>query len=51
MAELLGLSRATIYFWIQQGHFHGAVTKRGKRRMFWRDRAVAALFDGPEWRD
>lgn len=49
LAELLGLSRGTIYFWIQQGHFTGAVTKRGKRQLFWRTRAVAALFNGPDW--
>lgn len=49
LAELLGLSRSTVYLWIQQAHFTGAVTKRGKRRMFWRTRAIRALFNGPEW--
>src|SRR5262245_49669154 len=47
--ELFGLSRSTIYFWTQQGHFAGAVVKRGKRQLFWRNRTVAALFNGPDW--
>lgn len=51
LAELLQLSRSTIYFWTQQGHFAGGVKKQGKRQLFWRNRAVAALFNQPDWSD
>jgi predicted DNA-binding transcriptional regulator AlpA len=51
LAHLLGLSRSTLYFWIQQDRFAGAVTKRGKRQVFWRNRAIALLFNGPEWEE
>jgi len=51
MAKLLGLNRSTVYFWLQQGHFAGAATKRGKRQFFWRNRAINAIFNSPEWSD
>ena len=49
MADLLSLSRSTLYFWIAQGHFARAARKQGKRQLFWRNRAVQAIFNDPHW--
>ena len=49
LGELIGVPRATIYFWIAQGRLDGAVRKRGKHWLIWRDRAIAILLDGPNW--
>jgi excisionase family DNA binding protein len=43
-ADLLGVSRSSIYLWISQGLFAGAVTRIGKHRRIWRDRAIQILF-------
>lgn len=43
-AKLWGVSRSTIYWWISQGLFAGAVTRVGKHRRIWRDRAIEMLF-------
>lgn len=45
LAELLGVSRATVYLWIQQGRFQGATTRVGKHRRLWRDTALERFFD------
>jgi excisionase family DNA binding protein len=45
LAQLLGVSRSTVYFWIAQGRFAGAVTKIGKHRRIWRNRAIEVLFN------
>ena len=44
-AKLWGVSRSTIYWWISQGLFAGAVTRVGKHRRIWRDRAIEILFN------
>lgn len=49
LAQLLGLSRKTIYQWIAQGRLDGAFRKRGKHVLIWRDRAVELLMCGKEW--
>lgn len=48
-ATLLGLSVKTIYEWIAKGRLEGACRKRGKHNLIWRDRAIAIIFNGPEW--
>jgi excisionase family DNA binding protein len=49
LAELLTLSRTTIYAWIAQGRLDGSFRKRGKHLLIWRDKAVDLLLNGPEW--
>ncbi len=49
LAELLHISPKTIYEWHAKGRLDGALRKRGKHILIWRDRAIALLFDGPEW--
>lgn len=49
LAELLGLSVKTIYEWIAKGRLDGAYRNRGKHNLIWRDRAIAIIFNGPEW--
>jgi excisionase family DNA binding protein len=49
VARLLGVKRKTVYFWVQQHRLDGTFRKRGKRHLFWRDRVVVAVFNGPEW--
>lgn len=44
-AELFQVSVSTTYFWIAQGLLKGAVTKVGKHRRIWRDRAIEMLFN------
>jgi excisionase family DNA binding protein len=44
LAQLLGLSVSTIYLWIAKGKLAGAVTKVGKHRLIWRNRAIETLF-------
>jgi excisionase family DNA binding protein len=44
-AELFGVSVSTTYFWISQGLLRGAITKVGKHRRIWRNRAVEILFN------
>jgi len=49
LADLAGLSVKTIYDWLAKGRFNGAIRKRGKHCLIWRDRAIKQLFDGKEW--
>jgi hypothetical protein len=48
-AKLLQRSPKTIYHWIAAGRLDGAFRKRGKHLLIWRDRALAILFNGPDW--
>ena len=50
LAQLLGLSVKTIYWWIARGRLDGAFRKRGNHVLLWRDRAIEIVFNGPEWR-
>ena len=50
LAQLLGLSIKTIYDWIAHGRLDGAVRKRGKHVLIWRDRVLEILFNGPDWK-
>lgn len=50
-AELLGVSRKTIYSWLAQGRMDGAFRKRGKHVFILRDRAIAVIFNGRNWSD
>ncbi len=49
LASILGLSRSTIYLWIEDGRLDGCYRKRGKHVLLWRDRAIEIIFNGPEW--
>jgi len=49
LAALLQVSRKTIYEWAEKGRLDGTFRKRGKHILFWRDRAVDLIFNGPEW--
>jgi excisionase family DNA binding protein len=49
VAALLQLSKKTIYHWIQRGRLDGTFRKRGKHHLFWRDRVIDKVFNGPEW--
>ena len=49
LADLLGLSRKTVYEWIAKGRLDGAFRKRGKHNLIWRDRAIEILFNGKDW--
>jgi predicted DNA-binding transcriptional regulator AlpA len=49
LAEITGRSRSTIYQWIQQGRLDGALRRRGKGILIWRDKAISLLFNGPDW--
>lgn len=51
VARLLGLKRATIYEWIAKGRFNDTVHKRGKHLLFWRDRVIKEIFNGPNWKE
>lgn len=51
LASILGLSRKTIYLWIEAGRLNGAFRKRGKHILLWRDRAIEIIFNGSEWSD
>ena len=50
LAEVCGLSVKTIYEWVSRGRLDGAFRKRGKHNLFWRDRVIALIFNGPEWK-
>ncbi len=50
VSGLLGLSPKTIYYWMAQGRLDGSCRKRGKHNLFWRDRVLELVFNGPEWR-
>ena len=50
LAELVQISRKTIYEWIAKGRLDGAFRKRGKHHLIWRDRAIEIIFNGPDWK-
>ncbi len=49
LAEITGRSKSTIYLWIGKGRLKGAIRKRGKGVLVWRDRAIHHLFNDPAW--
>jgi excisionase family DNA binding protein len=44
-ADLFGVSVSTTYLWITKGRLRGAVTRVGKHRRIWRNRAIEVLFN------
>jgi hypothetical protein len=48
-AELLRVSPKTVYAWHGAGRLSAAAVKRGKHLMFWRDRLIDVMFNGPNW--
>ena len=49
LAKLTGKSPKTLYGWIEKGRLDGAFRKRGKSMLFWRDKVIEILFNGPSW--
>ena len=49
LAQFLGRSRTTIYFWISVGRLDGCFRKRGKHILILRDRALEKIFNGEKW--
>ena len=49
LAALLQKTDKVVYDWIAKGRFDGAFRKRGKHILFWRDRVIDKLFNGPDW--
>ena len=49
LSALTGVAKSTLYQWIAQGRLDGTFRKRGKAILFWRDRVIAQLFNGPNW--
>jgi excisionase family DNA binding protein len=50
VAELLGgLSKKTVYMWIAKHRLDGCFRRRGKHVLFWRDRVLDRIFNGPQW--
>lgn len=50
VAKLLGLSPKTLYEWMSKGRLDGAYRRRGKHALFWRDRVLDVVFNGPDWK-
>ena len=49
LAALCQIRTKTVYEWIAKGRLDGALRKRGKRHLIWRDRAIEILFNGKDW--
>ena len=49
LADIVGVSVKTVYFWIAEGRLDGAYRKRGRHLLIWRDRAIDLLFNGKSW--
>jgi len=49
LALLIQISVKTLYEWCAKGRLDGAFRKRGKRLLFYRERALDILFNGKEW--
>jgi excisionase family DNA binding protein len=50
-ARLFGISVSTAYHWIALGRLEGAVTRIGKHRRIWRNRAIEMLFNKGQAKD
>jgi excisionase family DNA binding protein len=50
VAALFGVSVKTIYEWKDRGRLDGTFRRRGKHVLFWRDRVIHLIFNGPEWK-
>lgn len=49
VAKLLCVKKKTIDEWVSRGYLDGTYRKRGKHRLFWRERVLDRVFNGPEW--
>lgn len=49
VAGLIGRSRKTVYDWLTKGRLEGTYRKRGKHILFWRNRVLDRIYNGPEW--
>ena len=49
VSDLLGISVSTLYEWVSKGRLDGAFRRRGKHLLFWRDRLLDIVFNGPAW--
>ena len=50
LADLLQVSKKTLYEWVSKGRLDGAFRKRGKHHKFWRDRVLDIFFNGSDWK-
>lgn len=48
-AQLLGLSRKTVYAWHAQGRLSGCARRRGKHLLIYRNGLLEQVFNGSEW--
>lgn len=48
-SQLLRRSPKTIYEWIGKGRLDGSFRRRGKGILFFRDRLIAVISNGPDW--
>ncbi len=49
-AELLRVSKSTLYEWNRRGRLKGCSRKRGKHLRFLRDRLIQTFFYGEDWK-
>lgn len=49
VAERFGIPEKTLYEWKAKGRLEGTYRKRGKYILFWPDRIIDRIFNGPEW--
>ena len=49
VALIVGVSRKTVEDWKAKGRLDGAFRKRGKHNLYWRDRVLDILLNGPDW--
>lgn len=50
LANLLGLSVKTVYLWRAIGRLEGTYRKRGKHVLFFTERVIILIFNGPKWK-
>jgi hypothetical protein len=49
LADFLGVSPKTIYFWLAAGRLDGTYRRRGKHNFFVTTRVLDRIFNGAEW--
>jgi hypothetical protein len=49
VSRLFGIPVKTLYEWKAKGYLDGTYRKRGKYLLFWPNRIIDRIFNGPEW--
>tara|TARA_R110002124_G_scaffold259227_1_gene425052 strand:+ start:537 stop:791 length:255 start_codon:yes stop_codon:yes gene_type:complete len=49
VGQLLHVSKKTIYEWVRKGNLDKTYIKRGKRRLFLRNKLIDKMFNGKDW--